>query len=257
MPAPTSPALSEGDVPFDNDGDLFDVDVKPRQAVTGAMPLPRLVAPPPGFDTAWRFCDGIGYALHILVSNHARPGPVANVLNELRTPLARIGSADTSFHWTLGHPLNAPRHCVCTVFVRRVGQTLSMNITELTVAYAIVERIVRLNPTTLQRHTVRPLLIGAACLAVLTCNDDGTTTKTLARRLARELNALDVHHVDKLMLTCLEMMGWIVPSRPDGVRAAKTTIDYQIYADALAKAVDIPTDTHGLDCYTAIAHMAW
>lgn len=255
MQPPDSPSFSENDA--EDDG--YGVE-ETRSAFSVVIPVPLVSQSRSKDKRAWCLCSGVSHALRILVEEHPVFFLTASpVFNERLTPLTRLFSANIMLHWSEGHPLKCPPLCICTLFVRQVCEALSLSSAELSVAYAMIDHLVKQKRAVCRRYTVRPLFIASCCVTVLTCSDDNTTTGTLAHQLKPFFGAVDFDYLDKLVLALLTLLDWVVPSRPDGIRKSKTTIHYQLYADKLTS-VSHNADaeiTRPINCYALVDDMTW
>ena len=156
---------------------------------------------------------GVAAALLILLEEFTVPGWLPAAIDEQRTPLCVTMAAIPSFCFTDNHngfvpirvvrrsnaahqtsPQSAPSPAhrpnlvdtmPCTFpethqvhqYVSLLVERFRMTVGELVMAYACVERVLRLHPTTMRASSIRPMLLGASIISCKTCRDDALSLR--------------------------------------------------------------------------------
>ena len=149
---------------------------------------------------------GVTVAFLVLLNEHTVPGWLPAALDEQRTPLCGLKPPTPSFCFTKDHgvlvpigvvrpmPLTPPtspaRHRHPNLqphpphptqlqtfdpqmhqYVLLLVERLRMTVGELVMAYACVERVLVLHPTTMRVNSIRPMLLGTCIIACKTSRD--------------------------------------------------------------------------------------
>ena len=156
---------------------------------------------------------GVAAALLILLEEFTVPGWLPAAIDEQRTPLCVTMAAIPSFCFTDNHngfvpirvvrrsnaahqtsPQSAPSPAhrpnlvdtmPCTFpethqvhqYVSLLVERFRMTVGELVMAYACVERVLRLHPTTMRASSIRPMLLGASIISCKTCRDNALSLR--------------------------------------------------------------------------------
>ena len=62
-------------------------------------------------------------------------------------------------------------------YVSLLIERFRMTVGELVMAYACVERVLLLHPTTMRASSIRPMLLGASIISCKTCRDDALSLR--------------------------------------------------------------------------------
>ena len=121
-------------------------------------------------------------------------GWLPTLFNERLTPLSGIGAPIPGFCFTEPHhDLEAPPEGVITTFVLAIVSRLGLQVEELIMAYAFVERALMENPTLMRSYSVRPMFVGGCVLAMKLARDDELKLRELHERLDDVLNVLSIY----------------------------------------------------------------
>ena len=156
---------------------------------------------------------GVAAALLILLAEFTVPGWLPAAIDEQRTPLCvtmavvpsfcfadnhngfvpiRVVRRSNAAHQTSPQSASSPAHrpnlvdtMSCTLpethqmhqYVSLLVERFRMTVGELVMAYACVERVLLLHPTTMRASSIRPMLLGASIISCKTCRDDALSLR--------------------------------------------------------------------------------